>query len=154
MGLPATRKTATEEDRGEDNKDPDWLIEQSVWDKLLEGCYTVQRRLKVSAIVTKSRTEFYSVQHCAQQKCCETSCRGNITPYNSSATCVATVLRDKLLRKLQCNTTLKIDAFSGIGDQSESCVRNKNKQTKQDKNSINMCSGLYAHNLFSLKCSQ
>ena len=30
MGLPATRKTATEEDRGEDNKDPDWLIEQSI----------------------------------------------------------------------------------------------------------------------------
>ena len=27
---PATRKTATEEDRGEDNKDPDWLIEQSI----------------------------------------------------------------------------------------------------------------------------
>ena len=37
MGLPATRKTATEEDRGEDNKDSDWL----------EGCYTEQRRLKV-----------------------------------------------------------------------------------------------------------
>ena len=30
MGLTATRKTATEEDRGEDNKDPDWLIEQSI----------------------------------------------------------------------------------------------------------------------------
>ena len=30
MGLPATRKTAIEEDRGEDNKDPDWLSEQSI----------------------------------------------------------------------------------------------------------------------------
>ena len=30
MGLPTTRKNATEEDRGEDNKDPDWLIEQSI----------------------------------------------------------------------------------------------------------------------------
>ena len=30
MRLPATRKTAAEEDRGEDNKDPDWLIEQSI----------------------------------------------------------------------------------------------------------------------------
>ena len=26
----ATRKTVTEEDRGENNKDPDWLIEQSI----------------------------------------------------------------------------------------------------------------------------
>ena len=30
MRLPATRKTATEEGRGEDNKDLDWLIEQSI----------------------------------------------------------------------------------------------------------------------------
>ena len=30
MGLPATRKTATVGDRGEDNKDPDWLIGQSI----------------------------------------------------------------------------------------------------------------------------
>ena len=30
IGLPVTRKTATEEDRGEDNKDPDWLIKQSI----------------------------------------------------------------------------------------------------------------------------
>ena len=47
-------------------------------DKLLEGCYSVQRQLKVAAIVTKSRTEFYFVQRCTQQKCCETSCRGNM----------------------------------------------------------------------------
>ena len=33
----------SKEDRGEDNKDPDWLIEQNIADKLLEGCYTVQR---------------------------------------------------------------------------------------------------------------
>ena len=30
MGLPATRKPATEEDQGEDDKDSDWLIEQSI----------------------------------------------------------------------------------------------------------------------------
>ena len=30
MGLPATRRTAIEENRGEDNKDPDWLIERSI----------------------------------------------------------------------------------------------------------------------------
>ena len=69
MGLPATsHKPVTEEDRGEDNKDPDWLIEQSVWDKLLEGCYTVQRWSKVAAIIAKSRTESYFVPRCVQQK--------------------------------------------------------------------------------------
>ena len=30
MELPATHETATEEDWGEDNKDPDWLIKQSI----------------------------------------------------------------------------------------------------------------------------
>ena len=47
-------------------------------EKLLEGCYTVQLGMKVAAIIAKSRTELYFVQHCAQQKCCETSCRGNM----------------------------------------------------------------------------
>ena len=54
-----------------------WLS-KALWGKLLEGCYTVQRRLKVAAIVAESRTEFYFVQCCAKQKCCETSCRGNL----------------------------------------------------------------------------
>ena len=53
MGLPATRKPATEEDRGEDNKDPDWLIEQSIVRQVGRGGYTVQRRFKVAAIVAK-----------------------------------------------------------------------------------------------------
>ena len=30
MGLPATHKTVTKEDRGEDNKNRDWLIKQSI----------------------------------------------------------------------------------------------------------------------------
>ena len=37
VGLPATCKTATEEDRGEDNKDPDWLIEQSIARQVSRG---------------------------------------------------------------------------------------------------------------------
>ena len=39
---------------------------------------SVQRRLKVAGIVAKSRTELYSVQRCTQQKCCKTSCRGDM----------------------------------------------------------------------------
>ena len=62
---------------------PVWQVNLIGWsskalrDKLLEGCYTVQRRLKVAAIVATSRTEFYLLQRCTQQKCCNTSCRGN-----------------------------------------------------------------------------
>ena len=36
--------------------------------KLLEGSYTVQRRLQVATIVAKSITGFYFVQRCAQQQ--------------------------------------------------------------------------------------
>ena len=42
MGLgPATHQTATEEDRGEDNKDPDWLIEQSIARQVAGGVVTL-----------------------------------------------------------------------------------------------------------------
>ena len=46
MRLPATRKTAAEEDRGEDNKDPDWLIEQSIARQVAGGvlhCATLKK---------------------------------------------------------------------------------------------------------------
>ena len=42
MGLPATRKTVTEEDRGEDNKDPDWLVEQSIVRQVAGGVVTLR----------------------------------------------------------------------------------------------------------------
>ena len=54
--------------------------------KLLEGCYTVQRQLQVATIVAKSRTGFYFVQRCVQQK--KMRCklpRYSVTPRNSSA---------------------------------------------------------------------
>ena len=66
--------------------------------KLLEGCYTVQGQLQVATIVAKSRTGFYLVQRCVQQK--KMRCklpRYPVTPRNPSATCNATVLRCKLL---------------------------------------------------------
>ena len=37
VGLPATCKDATKEDRGEDNKGPDWLIEQSIVSQAAQG---------------------------------------------------------------------------------------------------------------------
>ena len=43
MGMPATRKTVTKEDRGEDNKDPDWLIEQSIVRQVAGGVVTLQQ---------------------------------------------------------------------------------------------------------------
>ena len=63
MGLAATRKTATEEDRGEYNKDPDWLIEQALRDKLYGGRVALRYDEKVdkivAAIVRNSRIKFY-----------------------------------------------------------------------------------------------
>ena len=60
IGLPATRKTATEEDRGEDNKDPDWLIEQKV-----HGGVTLRNAEKVInsllAATTKLRDKLLSL---------------------------------------------------------------------------------------------
>ena len=53
--------------------------------KLLEGCFTVQRQMQVATIVAKSRTGFYFVQRCAQQK--KMRCklpRYPVTPRNSS----------------------------------------------------------------------
>ena len=62
--------------------------------KLLEGCYTVQRQLQVATIVAKSRTGFYFVQRCAQQKKDTLQvAEVPVTLRNSSATCNATVLK-------------------------------------------------------------
>ena len=66
-------------------------------DKLLEGWYTVQWCCQLLQFVAKSRTEFFFVQRFAQQKNCEATI---VTLCNSPATCLATALRDKLLRKL------------------------------------------------------
>ena len=41
MRLPATHKTVTEEEQGEDNKDPDWLIEQSIARQVAGGVVTL-----------------------------------------------------------------------------------------------------------------
>ena len=59
MGLPVTRKTATEEDQGEDNKDPDWLIEQSIARQVAPTGDV--------AIVAKSRIKFDFLQRLRQQ---------------------------------------------------------------------------------------
>ena len=70
-------------------------------DKLLEGWYTVQWCCQLLQSVAKSRAKFYFVQRFAQQKNCKTT---HVTLCNSPATCVATALRDKLMRKLQSVT--------------------------------------------------
>ena len=63
MGLPETHKTATEENQGEENEDPDWhsIARQVAWGVLL--CATLKKWVK-----------FYFLQHLRQQQNCETSC--------------------------------------------------------------------------------
>ena len=51
MGLSATRKTATEEDRGEYNKDPDSLIKQSIARQVARGVLQKLRDVEVNKIV-------------------------------------------------------------------------------------------------------
>ena len=70
-------------------------------DKLLEGWYTVQWCCQLLQSVAISRAEFCFVQRFAQQKNCDTT---HVTLCNSPATCLATALRDKLLRKLHSVT--------------------------------------------------
>ena len=50
IGGPATHKTATEEDRGEDNKNPDWLIEESIERQVARGI-KLRNAVKVDKIV-------------------------------------------------------------------------------------------------------
>ena len=64
-----TRKTATEEDRGEDNKDPDWLIEQSTARQVDVTLRNVEKVDKsVAVILAKSRIKFYFLQRLRQQQ--------------------------------------------------------------------------------------
>ena len=75
MGLAETHKTATEEDRGEDNKDPDWLIEQSTVRQVAGGglhCATLKQTLP--HIIAESRIKFYFLHCLQQQHNCKTSC--------------------------------------------------------------------------------
>ena len=69
--------------------------------KLLEGCYTVQRQLQVATIVAKSRTRFYFVQRCAQQK--KMRCKLLRYPSNSSATCNGVAVKIA-----QCNMAFSV----------------------------------------------
>ena len=61
--LAKLRPRRTEEDRGEYNKDPDWLIEQALRDKLYGGRVALRYDEKVdkivAAIVRNSRIKFY-----------------------------------------------------------------------------------------------
>ena len=101
MGLPATHKTATEEDRGEDS---DWLIGQSIARQVARGeggGVTVRNAEKVdkivAIIVAKRRIKFYFLQRLWQQQHFETSCcLGVVHLANFGTTCVVTKLRDKL----------------------------------------------------------
>ena len=77
MGLSGDSQNATEEDRGEDNKDSDWLIEQNIARQVARGDVTLRNVEKVDKIVAvilaKSRNKFYFLQRLRQQEKCEIS---------------------------------------------------------------------------------
>ena len=68
----------------------------------------MQWRCQLLQSVAKSRPEFYFVQRFAQRKNCETT---HVTLCNSPATCLATALRDKLLRTLHSVTGPLVSVF-------------------------------------------
>ena len=68
-------------DQGENIKDPDWLIEQSIARQVARGGVTLRNDEKgdkiVSVIVAKSKIKFYFLQRLWQQQNCKTSCMKN-----------------------------------------------------------------------------
>ena len=99
MALPATCKTTTDEDRGEDNMDPDWLIEQSIARQVAREevlhCATLKKSIKsLPQSLRKVQSRLW------QQQNCETSCcLGVLHLAIFVETCVATKWRDKLHEK-------------------------------------------------------
>ena len=122
-------------------------------DKLLEGWYTVQWCCQFLLSVAKSRAEFYFVQRFAQQKHCETT---HVTLCNSPATCLATALRDKLLRKLHNVTGPSITFYTKlVVDLHFYCTKNLYTSIDKVKESlISLLTGIGATITFKEKVVQ
>ena len=73
-------------------------IDVELREKLQEGWYTGQWCCQLLQSVAKCRAEFYFVQRSAQQNNCEAT---HVMLCNSPETCLATALRDMLMRKLR-----------------------------------------------------
>ena len=84
MGLPATRRPATEEDRGEDNKDPDWLIEQSITRQVAGGV------LHCALLQSLQKVELSS-----------TSCNKNVARQVAEVTCYTVQIFSNLCRNAE-----------------------------------------------------
>ena len=104
MALPATRKTATEEDRGEDNKDPDWLIEQSIARQVAGG------------VVTLCNGDWKLLRSLQKVKLSSTSCNGacnknvarqvaDVTCYTRPATIHFSAIR--YISRYSCHDTIR-----------------------------------------------
>ena len=92
-----TQETATEEDRGEDNKDPDWLIEQSIARQVAGGVVT---------LCNDDWKLLQSLQKVELSSSCNVTRNKNVARQVAEVTCYtvqffSNLLRDKLLRKLQ-----------------------------------------------------
>ena len=74
MGLPATRKTVTEEDRGEDNKDPDWLFKQSIARQVAQGvviyCAVLKKLIKslLQSLQKVEASSTFCINACCNRK--------------------------------------------------------------------------------------
>ena len=106
MGLPATRKTATVGDRGEDNKDPDWLIGQSIVRQVAGG------------VVTLRNGDWKLLQSLQKVKLSSTSCNAarnkNAARQVAEVTCYTVQFFSNLCRNgvAQCNTAFSNAIFS------------------------------------------
>ena len=97
MGLPATRKTSTEEDRGENNKDPDWLMEQMHCEtSCMAVLHCATRKNSIKSLLHRCE-KFNQVLLYAALAATKISCETGLAILG--ATCVATKRRDKLHEK-------------------------------------------------------
>ena len=130
MELPATRKTATEEDRGEDNKDPDWLIEQSIARQVAGGvlhCATA-----IESCCNRCKKQNWVLLR-ATKMLWDKLQRQHVTPCNFlSNLCRKGVARQVAEKIAQCNKALTYKSISILHTHKDELLnRHRNWEVEQ-----------------------
>ena len=114
MGVPATHKSATKEDWGED-KDSDWLMEPSIvlhcatLKKSIKSLPQLLQKVELSSTFWVLLSVFYFLKRLLKQWNCEKCCLSKLHLAIFGATCITTKLQEKLLSRdvtlgnFQCN---------------------------------------------------